>query len=92
MRLTVGLALGLLAFAGTAGAVDIKIASVAPDGSRWMQQMRAGAEEVNARTNGRVAIKFYPGGVMGNGSWRARGLPREPTRHAEHAIVNGSGA
>jgi TRAP-type C4-dicarboxylate transport system substrate-binding protein len=66
MRLTVGLALGLLAFAGTAGAVDIKIASVAPDGSRWMQQMRAGAEEVNARTNGRVAIKFYPGGVMGN--------------------------
>jgi TRAP-type C4-dicarboxylate transport system substrate-binding protein len=31
-----------------------------------MQQMRAGAEEVNARTNGRVAIKFYPGGVMGN--------------------------
>jgi TRAP-type C4-dicarboxylate transport system substrate-binding protein len=47
-------------------AVDIKIATVAPDGSRWMQQMRAGAEEVNARTQGRVAIKFYPGGVMGN--------------------------
>jgi TRAP-type C4-dicarboxylate transport system substrate-binding protein len=65
MRLSTGL-LALLAFAGTAGAVDIKIASVAPDGSRWMQQMRAGAEEVNARTNGRVAIKFYPGGVMGN--------------------------
>jgi TRAP-type C4-dicarboxylate transport system substrate-binding protein len=49
-----------------AQAVDIKIATVAPDGSRWMQQMRAGAEEVNARTSGRVAIKFYPGGVMGN--------------------------
>ena len=28
--------------------------SVAPDGSRWMQQMRAGAEEVSARTGGRV--------------------------------------
>jgi TRAP-type C4-dicarboxylate transport system substrate-binding protein len=52
--------------AGTAGAADIKIASVAPDGSRWMQQMRAGADEVRARTDGRVAIKFYPGGVMGN--------------------------
>jgi TRAP-type C4-dicarboxylate transport system substrate-binding protein len=39
---------------------------VAPDGSRWMQQMRAGAEEVGVRTAGRVAIKFYPGGVMGN--------------------------
>jgi TRAP-type C4-dicarboxylate transport system substrate-binding protein len=51
---------------GTARAADIKIASVAPDGSRWMQQMRAGAEEIRSRTNGRVAIKFYPGGVMGN--------------------------
>ena len=57
----------LLALASLpAQAVDIKIASVAPDGSRWMQQMRAGAEEVARRTDGRVAIKFYPGGVMGN--------------------------
>ncbi len=52
--------------AAAAVAVDIKIATVAPDGSRWMQQMRAGAEEVGARTAGRVAFKFYPGGVMGN--------------------------
>jgi TRAP-type C4-dicarboxylate transport system substrate-binding protein len=58
---------GLLAVVGLpAHAVDIKIATVAPDGSRWMQQMRAGAEEVNTRTGGRVSIKFYPGGVMGN--------------------------
>jgi TRAP-type C4-dicarboxylate transport system substrate-binding protein len=49
-----------------AHAVDIKIATVAPDGSRWMQQMRAGAAAVQAQTNGRVAIKFYPGGVMGS--------------------------
>ena len=52
--------------ASSANAVDIKIASVAPDGSRWMQQMRAGAEEVRERTGGRVSFKFYPGGVMGN--------------------------
>ena len=64
VRLVVGVLLA--AAAATANAVDIKIASVAPDGSRWMQQMRAGAEEVNARTGGRVAIRFYPGGVMGN--------------------------
>src|SRR5688572_2513889 len=57
----------LLAVAGvTANAADIKIATVAPDGSQWMQQMRAGAEEVKTRTAGRVALKFYPGGVMGN--------------------------
>ena len=60
------LAVALAAIGAPASAVDIKIASVAPDGSRWMQQMRAGAEEVSARTGGRVTIKFYPGGVMGN--------------------------
>ncbi len=47
-------------------AVDLKIATVAPDGSQWMQQMRAGAEQIRMRTAGRVSIKFYPGGVMGN--------------------------
>ena len=60
----------LLAFAvllaGAATAADIKIATVAPDGSHWISQMRAGAEEVRMRTAGRVAFKFYPGGVMGN--------------------------
>jgi TRAP-type C4-dicarboxylate transport system substrate-binding protein len=54
------------AIAGLASAAEIKIASVAPDGSRWMQQMRAGAEEIATRTSGRVTMKFYPGGVMGN--------------------------
>ena len=54
------------AAAVTANAADIKIATVAPDGSRWMQQMRAGADEVSSRTGGRVSIRFYPGGVMGN--------------------------
>jgi TRAP-type transport system periplasmic protein len=52
--------------AGRAMAADLKIASVAPDGSHWMQEMRAGADEVKSRTDGRVVIKFYPGGVMGN--------------------------
>ena len=33
----------VLLLAGAANAADIKIASVAPDGSHWMQQMRAGA-------------------------------------------------
>ena len=56
----------LAAAAGIANAADIKIATVAPDNSRWMQQMREGAEEVKARTAGRVTLKFYPGGVMGN--------------------------
>jgi len=53
---------------GPVEAIEIKVATVAPDGSGWMRAMRAGAAEIRDRTNGRVAIKFYPGGVMGNDS------------------------
>lgn len=63
------LAAALLACLGFfASAADLKIASVAPDGSHWVQQMRVGAEEIKTRTSGRVILKFYPGGVMGNDS------------------------
>ena len=47
-------------------AVTLKIATLAPDGSSWMQAMREGAQEVERRTEGRVKLRFYPGGVMGN--------------------------
>lgn len=49
-----------------AQAQDIKIATIAPDGTAWMQEMRRGAGEISQRTAGRVAFKFYPGGAMGN--------------------------
>jgi len=44
----------------------LKIATLAPDGTSWMNAMRAGAEEIAARTDGRVKLKFYPGGIMGS--------------------------
>ena len=66
MLLRAALAFALLLSAMGARAADIKIASVAPDGSHWMQQMRGGADEIKMRTGGRVMLKFYPGGVMGN--------------------------
>jgi len=47
-------------------AVTIKIATAAPEGSSWMREMRAGAIEIGQRTEGRVKIKFFAGGVMGN--------------------------
>lgn len=47
-------------------AKTIKIATISPDGTFWMKQMRAGAKEIKKKTQGRVKIKFYPGGVMGN--------------------------
>lgn len=50
----------------TALAFTFKIASLSPDGSYWMQQLRAGGEEISRKTEGRVRFKFYPGGVMGD--------------------------
>ena len=49
-----------------AGAQTLKIATLAPDGSAWMRELRAAAAEVKQGTGGRVEVKFYPGGVMGN--------------------------
>jgi len=49
-----------------AQATTIKIATLAPDGNKWMQKMRDGAKEVEKRTDGRVTFKYYPGGVMGS--------------------------
>ena len=47
-------------------AATLKIATVTPEGSQWMTDMRAGAKEIKERTEGRVQIKYYGGGVMGN--------------------------
>jgi len=43
-----------------------KIATLAPEGSDWMNQMKSGAKEIAEKTDGRVKFKFYGGGVMGN--------------------------
>lgn len=43
----------------------LKIATLAPDGSSWMRELRVAAKEIETTTQGRVLIKFYPGGVMG---------------------------
>lgn len=59
--LTAGLTLGLPLQAAT-----LKIATVTPENSQWMKDMRAGAKEIKERTEGRVQIKYYGGGIMGN--------------------------
>lgn len=43
----------------------LKIATLAPDGSSWMKELRVAAKEIETTTQGRVIVKFYPGGVMG---------------------------
>lgn len=44
----------------------LKIATLSPEGSTWVRLMREGATEVNEKTAGRVQLKLYPGGVMGD--------------------------
>lgn len=56
----------MLAIQINAEAQTLKIATVAPDGTTWMQEMRTGGEEIEKKTDGRVKLKFYPGGVMGS--------------------------
>lgn len=58
----------LLVMFASASARAIKIATLSPDGTLWMKEMRIGAAEIRKKTRGRVIFKFYPGGVMGNDS------------------------
>jgi TRAP-type C4-dicarboxylate transport system substrate-binding protein len=56
----------LLAAAPAFAQQTLKIATVAPDGSAWMRELRVAAAEVATATQGRVSVKYYPGGVMGS--------------------------
>jgi TRAP-type C4-dicarboxylate transport system substrate-binding protein len=47
-------------------AVKLKIATLLPDGTGLMKALRAAGKEIKSRTDGRVKMQFYPGGVMGN--------------------------
>jgi TRAP-type C4-dicarboxylate transport system substrate-binding protein len=61
-----GILILVLVFSGAADAAVLKIATITPEGSQWMKDMRAGAKEIQERTDGRVQIKYYGGGIMGN--------------------------
>jgi TRAP-type transport system periplasmic protein len=67
--------LALLVLTGTAlsatkpkAKVEIKIATIATEGSTWMKIMEQFDAEVREKTAGEVGFKFYPGGVLGDDS------------------------
>jgi TRAP-type C4-dicarboxylate transport system substrate-binding protein len=62
----IGIGFILLVLMSSATAQEIKLATIAPEGSSCMDSMRAGATEIDKRTEGRVKFKFYGGGVQGN--------------------------
>ena len=44
----------------------IKLATLAPEGSSWIETFKAIDAEVREKTDRQVRIKFYPGGVLGD--------------------------
>ncbi len=56
----------VLILSAPAMAVTLKIATATPNGSQWMKDMRASSDEIKERTDGRVVIKYYGGGIKGD--------------------------
>ncbi len=46
--------------------VEIKIATIAPEGSTWMRIMDQLDTDIRAQTGGEVGLRFYPGGIQGD--------------------------
>ena len=65
---------------------DIKIATVAPDGSRWMQQMRAGAEQIQHAHRGPRYAQVLPRRSHGQ---RRPGAAQDSHRPAAGRRVHG---
>ncbi|WP_430461241.1 TRAP transporter substrate-binding protein DctP [Thalassolituus sp. LLYu03] len=67
MKLLTALALtlSLLSPMSQAAPTTLKIATIAPDGTGWMKLMRQAADDISKETEGRVKIKYFPGGVQG---------------------------
>lgn len=54
---------------GAARAADtyvLKFATLAPQGSTWMKAFDAWSRELATKSQGRLMIKFYPGGISGD--------------------------
>ncbi len=60
------LLLAALLASAPASAQTLKIATVTPEGSAWMRDMRAAAAEIGERTDGQLKVKFYGGGTQGD--------------------------
>jgi TRAP-type C4-dicarboxylate transport system substrate-binding protein len=65
-RITVAAFATLLVASVVGAQTRIKIATMAPDGSFWMNELQKSADLIKQRTEGRVELRFYPGGTMGS--------------------------
>jgi len=73
-KFKIAIAISTLMLTTTAAAVELKIATLAPERTAWVQDMRKGAKEIKERTDGRVIVKLYVGGSQGNGEQVLRAI------------------
>ncbi len=70
MRLTTLLSIAAVAALATAkpahAETEIRLATLAPQGSPWMKVLSKAQAEIKKETAGRVNIKYYPGGQQGD--------------------------
>ncbi len=67
LTLATAVAASLAAIApAAADGVEVRLATLAPDGSSWMKILGKGAAEIDKKTEGRVKVKYYAGGVQGD--------------------------
>lgn len=59
---------GLLMDVGSARGVTLKLATIAPEGTTLTNALRSAAKQIEEKSDGKVRLKIYPGGVMGNDS------------------------
>lgn len=67
-RFTQTVAVVLLLGSGLAAAapVQLRMATLAPEGTQWARELRAVSREVEDATHGQVRIKWYLGGIAGD--------------------------
>lgn len=46
--------------------VELRLATLAPSGSPWMEVLGKAQAEIKTKTNGRVSLKYYEGGQQGD--------------------------
>ncbi len=61
-----GLALATNMISSAAAETEIRIATLAPEGSDWMKEFDKAAAEVKEKTSGRVILKYFAGGQQGD--------------------------
>ncbi len=57
---------GLLVLPASALAMELRISTLLPDGTAEVRALRQASNQISAETDGRVSLRLFPGGVMGD--------------------------